>query len=171
MHVTLSRAGADEKHIVENMFTAFFLDLSQYDDKMFINAHGLPVWGEPNDTPRTHEQAARANWWVRDTGEHYIVRVDGNPAGFVIILDRSSNVLAEGVDYELMDFYIAPKYRRGGIGRQAARLAFELHHGRWQVFQLARNAPAIAFWHQVIAEYTGGNYDDLDGGVQQQFAN
>jgi hypothetical protein len=39
------------------------------------------------------------------------------------------------------------------------------------VFELARNAPALAFWHRIIGEYTDGRYEDLDGGTQQRFAN
>ena len=39
------------------------------------------------------------------------------------------------------------------------------------MFQLARNGPALAFWHKIIAEYTGNDYKSLDDGTQQRFSN
>jgi predicted acetyltransferase len=94
--------------------------------------------------------------------------VDGNPAGFLHIL-RDRRHLSHGVDQELLDFYIAPKYRRQGVGREAARQAFDLYPGTWQVYELARNEPAQRFWHAVIEEYTGGKYEDLNGSTEQRF--
>ena len=170
VNVELARV-ADQigARVVRNMFTAFFYDLSAYDDNLVINPFGLPTWapsGLPG--PRDHAECARLNWWVRDRCEAYVIRVDGKPAGFVHVL-RDRRHLAQEVDQELLDFYIAPKYRRKGVGRQAARLTFDLYPGTWQVFELARNEPALKFWHGVIEDYTGGNYQDMDGGTQQRF--
>lgn len=171
MDITLTRAGDNDRHVVTNMFTAYFYDMSQYDPNLIINQHGLPMWapsGLPG--PRSHEEAVTFNWWIRDRCELYIIRADGWPAGFVIVC-ADKGVLPEGVDFELMDFYIAPKYRRQGVGRQAARAAFDLHHGTWLVYQLEANLPARRFWQTVIAHYTGGAYENLDGGTQQRFRN
>ena len=45
-------------------------------------------------------------------------------------------------------------------------------HGKTTLgVQLARNAPAIAFWNHVIGEYTGGSYVRLDDGARQRFRN
>jgi predicted acetyltransferase len=171
MPITLARTSAETRHIAANLFTAYFYDLSQYDDQIVINAHGLPVWepfGLPG--PRTLDECAPYNWWVRDQCEIYLVLADGSPAGFVIIAAGLAHI-PEGIDFELQDFYIAPRYRRRGIGRIAARLAFELHHGAWVVYQLERNHPARVFWQGVVNEYTGGQYENLDGGTQQRFRN
>jgi predicted acetyltransferase len=171
MNVTLTLAVGQETQIVKNMFTAYFFDLSQYDPNLVINEYGLPTWlpfGLPG--PKTLPECAEFNWWIRDECELYLIQVDGNPAGFTIILTNIDH-LAEGVEVEILDFYIAPKYRRQGVGRLAALAAFETHHGRWQVFQLAKNAPAITFWHQIIAEYTNSNYESLEEGTQEQFTN
>jgi len=172
MEVTLTLSTPEDRHVVTNMFVAFFYDLSQYDENLIINAHGLPTWapaGLPG--PRTHQECVEMNWWIRDDCLLYIIKADGNPAGFVTICTEKKHLPID-VDFELVDFYIAPKYRRQGIGWKAARLAFETRHGGiWQVFQLARNAPALAFWHGFIADYTGGNYESLDEGTQQRFLN
>lgn len=171
MEVSLVRTTPETESVVRFFFVAFFLDLSQYDENIILNAHGLPTWapsGLPG--PSTVEDCATFNWWVRGEAERYLILVDGTPGGFLIISTGGDHIPA-GVDYELLDFYIAPKYRRRGVGRLAARLALDLHHGNWVVYQLERNMPARAFWQAVIAEYTDGNYENRDGGVEQRFRN
>ncbi len=171
MEIKLSRANEQEAQIVKNFFVAYFYDMSQYDDNLIINAYGLPMWepfGLPG--PTTFEECVQFNWWIRDKCFLYLIRANENPAGFVIICADKSH-LAPEIDYELLDFYIAPKYRRTGIGQQAARAAFDLFQGRWQVFELAKNTPALIFWQKVIADYTGGQYENLDSGTQQRFSN
>jgi len=159
-------------HIIKYFFVGFFSDLAQYDPNIIINQHGLPVWSPTpgGENIRTVLECADFNWWIRDKCEHWIIRVDGIPAGSVLILADKDH-LPDDVDCELLDFYITPKYRRQGVGKAAARLAFDLHHGSWQVFELARNAPAKKFWHAAIGEYTGNNFQNLDDGTQQRFRN
>ncbi len=168
MQISLTRGGADDDTIVENMFTMFFYELSRYDDKMEITRFGLPVYMPQGAPPQTHGECVRVNWWVRGGGERYVIRADGVPAGFLIILNGLS-VLPAGITIELADFWIVPKYRGRGVGRDAARLAFDLHHGSWVVYQLPRNEPAKRFWHRVIDEYTGGHFAMLEDGAQQRF--
>jgi predicted acetyltransferase len=175
VHVTLTR-DPDDLAIVRNMFTAYFYDMSQYDDGLAINCYGLPTWiasGLPG--PRTQEECAAHNWWIRGAAWPHVIRADGNPAGFTIILPHERHggptYLPPEIDYEVLDFWIAPKYRRQGVGRQAAWLAFDTYRGTWLVIELARNTPARAFWHGVIADYTAGRYDSLEGGTQQRFRN
>lgn len=169
--VALERTTEQTEHIVKNMFVAYLGDTAPYSDDCVINEHGLPVWGTFDlPTPRTHDECVRRNWWVRDRCEVYIVRSNGTPAGFMILLTDPTH-LPPGVNVELMDFYIAPKYRGQGLGRTAACAGFDLHHGCWQVEELARNVPAIRFWHSVIHEYTNGQYEDLHNGTRQRFRN
>lgn len=171
MQVTLALANKQDMRAVRHFFVAFFYDLSQYDDNLIINEAGLPAWkpfGLPG--PQTFDECATVNWWIRDRCEPYLIRVDGVPAGFAMICTEK-RFIPQGVDYELLDFYIAPRYRRQGVGRQAALAAFGLYHGRWAIFELEKNFPARAFWQTIINEYTQGNYDNLDGGTQQQFTN
>jgi len=150
---------------------AYLYDTAPYGDECVINEHGLPLCGTfdlPN--PRTHDECVGYNWWIRDQCERYIVHADAIPAGFAIIL-ADATYLPPAVDYEVMDFFITPKYRAQGVGRLASRTAFDLHRGWWLVGELARNAPAIRFWHSVIGEYTHGEYQDGENGTQQRFRN
>ena len=171
MQVEVTEATGEDRQIVRNMFLFYFHDLAQWDEGLAINAYGLPVWkafGDP--TPRTPEEAVTYNWWIRDECRLFLICVDDYPAGFAIINAQAKN-LPPNIDVDMLDFFIASKYRRKGIGRIAARSLFDLFPGRWEVAQLADNAAAIGFWHRVIGEYTGGNYETLDESARQRFDN
>ena len=169
--VELAEVTEETRHILRNFFSVYFSELSQWDEFVALNEHGLPVWtafGLPQ--PSTHDECVTYNWWIRDQCRQFLILADGHPAGFVIV-NAGPEHLPPETDYELLDFFIAHKYRRQGVGRQAARAAFDPFHGRWHVEQLAGNAPAVAFWQSVIADYTNGNYETLDDGARQRFRN
>ncbi|MEX1021349.1 MAG: GNAT family N-acetyltransferase [Litorilinea sp.] len=183
MNITLSQGTPQDRQIVENLMVAFFMDLARYDDQMLINAYGLPMFVPPEETSiesdtaapvdaaRTWEQCRRANWWVRDRCTLYVIRVAGVPAGYAAVLADPVYLPDAGVDFELVDFYIVPKYRGQGVGRAAARLVFDNHRGRWVVYELEKNQPARAFWQQILHEYTHGQFENRQGGVEQRFRN
>lgn len=171
MDVTVTPTTVVDRHVVTNMFTAYFYDMSQYDPELIINDPELPRWSPANGSGlQTRDQRVLFNWWLRDSCELYIIRADNTPIGFVIICANAAR-LPDGVEFEMMDFYIAPNYRRQGVGRRAARAALDLHHGTWVVYQLDANTPARCFWQQVLSDYTGGRFENLDGGTQQRFRN
>jgi predicted acetyltransferase len=53
------------------------------------------------------------------------------------------------------------KYRRHGIGKQAAYFIFDQFRGKWEVAQIAANPDARLFWRKVIGEYTGGKFEEV----------
>lgn len=173
MPVSVRPAVSDvDRSAVLNFFVAYLLDLSRYDDNLILNEHGLPMWepfGLPG--PTTPQECAAFNWWIRGRCLIYVIAVaEDRPAGFAVVCADHEHVPPE-IDFEMLDFYIAPKYRGQGVGRAAAGQIFERHRGVWQVLQLARNRPAIDFWHRVIGEITNNDFEILDDGAQQRFSN
>ena len=171
MPVTLVLITEETRHILRNMFTVYFSELSAWDDLVDFNEHGLPVWTAFDlPQPRSHDECADYNWWIRDFCELLLIEADGRPAGFVII-NVGPQHLPPDVDFEMLDFFVAHKHRRRGVGRQAARLAFDRHRGRWEVAELEGNQAAVAFWNRVVSDYIGGRYERLDEGARQRFTN
>jgi predicted acetyltransferase len=171
MQVTLTLANEREMRTVEHFFLDFFYALSQFDENIIINEAGLPTWkpdGLPG--PQTFAEFVTANWWIRGECLFYLIRVDDLPAGFVTIC-AEKKYLPEDVDFELLDFYITPKYRRQGIGRHAAMCALDQYHGRWVVYELAENLAARTFWQTVLTAYTHGHYENRADGTEQRFTN
>lgn len=180
MQITLTHGTPQDRQIAENFMVAFFMDLARYDQHIRINAYGLPIFvppGEPataenlGDWARTWAECRRANWWIRDRCTLYVIRVDGVPAGYAAVLADPSYLPDPELDFELLDFYIAPKFRGQGVGRAAARAVFDCHRGHWVVFELETNVPARVFWQRVLDEYTHGQFENRQGGTEQRFRN
>ena len=71
--------------------------------------------------------------------------------------------------FSMAEFFIMQKYRREGIGKEAARQLFTLHKGDWQVHQRENNIPAQEFWRKVINKYTDGQFSErLESGRRVQ---
>ena len=107
-----------------------------------------------------------------DGGHHaLLLRVAGRPAGFAIVDERSS--LPRSKDRRFVaEFFVVRAHRGRGVGSAVARAVFDRFPGRWQVFQMAENTAAQAFWRRVVAAYTGGRYAERrlpDGEVVQEF--
>ena len=169
MQVTLAEETEETAPALRNLFTVYFSELSQWDDLVALNEWGLPVWtafGVP--MPRTHDECTAYNWWIRGDCRRFLILADGKIAGFVIV-NAGPEFLPPDTDFEVLDFFVAHKYRRRGVGDAAARAVFDRFRGRWEVEQLAGNLPAVTFWNRVIEEYTGGHYERLDSGARQRF--
>ena len=135
---------------VRNMLVAYLNELAAWDPELVMNDVGLPVWrdfGLPG--PRTGPEAARHNWWIRDDCERLVIREGDAAVGFAIVASPPRHLDVD-VDHELVDFYVAPKVRKCGIGRSAARRIIDERVGSWILFTLAGNVGAQAFWRRVL---------------------
>lgn len=100
----------------------------------------------------------------------YLISVNKNYAGFALVKYET----AESNDhYSIAEFFIMKKYRRAGIGRSVVKNIFDLHKGKWQIFQWEQNQPARLFWKNVIHEYTNGEFAEQqkNGKYYQTFEN
>ncbi len=78
----------------------------------------------------------------------------GKIGGFLFVRRRR---LADGVlGANMEEFFVLNRYRRCGVGRRAAGLAFRMLPGRWQVKVLLKNRGARRFWRNVIAREASG---------------
>ncbi|WP_414162517.1 GNAT family N-acetyltransferase (plasmid) [Salmonella enterica subsp. enterica serovar Strathcona] len=88
-------------------------------------------------------------YWEESGREPYLFFVQGDVAGFALVRE------VEGSVREIAEFWVAPKHRRRGIGRAAAREIFRTHPGEWAVSSFPGSATAEAFWGNVIPEGHG----------------
>jgi predicted acetyltransferase len=61
-------------------------------------------------------------------------------------------------DHRLAEFFVTKSARRLGVGREAAVLIFNRFNGRWEITEMLRNQPAVAFWRDVVGGYTHGDF-------------
>jgi predicted acetyltransferase len=72
----------------------------------------------------------------------FLFQVDGRWAGFALV--------RAGPPHDMAEFFVMRKYRRRGIGREAAVQVFRRFPGKWTVRQRVYNPAATAFWRRVI---------------------
>ena len=126
--VEMELVSFEQKSVLHNL-----MELCQHDYSEFggeeVNEHGLFGYRYLD------------HYWTKAGRYAYFVRVDGKLAGFVLV-----RTLEEGdsMAYSRAEFFILRKYRRQGVGGQAARRVFDLSAGVWRVHQEAQNFPAQA---------------------------
>ena len=65
-------------------------------------------------------------------------------------LENGFALVRSGTPHDMAEFFVLRKYRRGGIGRAAARAVFARFPGAWQTRQQWENTGAIDFWRTAI---------------------
>ena len=86
-----------------------------------------------------------ALYWEDADRIPYLVRIGTENAGFALVRRHPATDFRE-----MAEFYIAPAWRRQGVGRDAARALFARHTGWWHLQILETNVAAQAFWRRVI---------------------
>lgn len=121
-------------------------------------------------SPMTQADIGDDGWWTADDFLYpwpddelqiFLVRVHERWAGFAWVA-RGSYVDPLTDDHYLMDeFFILRKFRRQGLGEQAAVRLFNRFEGVWEVGEIPANVEAQAFWRMVIGRYTDHHFREV----------
>ena len=85
----------------------------------------------------------------------YLIKAGGKVAGFALVT-LGSPAAEEPDVYDLAEFFVLRAHRRSGLGRRAACLLWNQLPGHWVVRCSESNPGALAFWSDVVAEFTHG---------------
>ncbi|HEV8586275.1 MAG TPA: GNAT family N-acetyltransferase [Methylomirabilota bacterium] len=120
--------------------------------QLYIYDLGGDRWTPERDgtyaPPRWHRR-----FWRRRGQHHFMMRVDGRPAGFALVRDRA-DFAGAGVR-EIAEFFVLAPYRGRRFGTRAALQIFATFPGRWEVSVLTWN-PAQRFWRRIIRRVAAG---------------
>ena len=146
--VDIHPVSADEKPILWDMLQAYIAELSAYTGGKPVNGvyayeYFDPYWSDANRWPI---------WAV----------VAGQRIGFALVY---SDKEAEAT--RMAEFYIRPEHRRNGLGVDFARQLLLRYPGPWRIRQIARNQPAVAFWHRVLERRTYSEARFLERGLER----
>ena len=150
MNVTLESAAA-KRETVENLFQLYVHDFADFWATRQIEL------GEDGRFPPYPPLAA---YWSEPGAEPWLIRADGDLAGFALI-DRHSHS-GQPVEFNMGEFFVARPYRREGVGHIAALLSIGERRGQWEIAVARRNAPAHPFWRGVAARAASGPVDEID---------
>lgn len=84
-----------------------------------------------------------------------LVRVLGQPAGFVIV---NSDPSAEQGRYLIEEFFIMKRFQQKGVGSEVASQVFDMFGQDWVVRVISENVKGQSFWKKVIGHYTDGEF-------------
>jgi len=98
-------------------------------------------------------------YWQKPEWVPLLILYHDKVAGFALVVSEGYSA-TRGITRVLPEFFVLKKYRRQGIGKQAAFQIFDKFPGRWQVMESDFNAAGQEFWRKVIGEYTGNQYTD-----------
>lgn len=87
----------------------------------------------------------------------FLIRTVARPVGFAFVT-RGSPATGDPDVWDIAEFFILRRHRRGGIGRRAAGLVWERFPGRWIVRISEGNRSAIPFWESTIRGYTNDQF-------------
>ncbi|MEC0232299.1 GNAT family N-acetyltransferase [Paenibacillus alba] len=141
MNIEMTLVPYEEKSVLYNLIQLYRYDSSEFDGHV-LNHHGMYLYKYFD-----HQ-------WTDEYRRPFIVKVDGEISGFVLIsLDVPKEYMklstAEKTNL-VSDFFIMRKYRRRGVGRYVAYSLFEQFSGTWEIRQTAANKTAYEFWKQII---------------------
>lgn len=99
-----------------------------------------------------------ARYWHEEGRFPFLIRVDGNLAGFALV-SRGSRVSADPGVWDMAEFFVVRRYRSRGIGAAVAREIWRRFPGAWEIRVLEANRAARAFWRATIGSFTARGAD------------
>lgn len=153
---TLIKATINDYPVIQNMGRFYVYDLSRFCGQAYegweFPANGL------------YECVDFKKYFENPKYRAFLVKMGNELAGFVLL--NQLEVMPE-VDWNMGEFFIAAKFQRSGIGKKVAKQVFDQFPGEWSVGAIPQNIRAVNFWRKTIAEYTQGQFNEVERTSEQ----
>ncbi|MDN4086238.1 GNAT family N-acetyltransferase [Paenibacillus polymyxa] len=146
MELKLVPVSPEDKSTLINLYELYEYDFSKYT-------------GRDVDRNGKFEVNIDYYWEGDERWNPFFIEVADTIVGFIVVLFENMDTDPDPT-HVIYDFMILQKYRRSGMGRKAAIMAFNMYKANWLVSQMAENITAITFWRSVINEFKKGNYTE-----------
>jgi len=144
LQIKITRAALEEKHIIHNLSQLYLYEFSQYMPAIKLESNGVY-----NGLPDLDD------YWESPHREPFIIHVNDELAGFVLVIKGSDDA-----PNEIGEFFIMNKFGGKGVGKFVAHTIFNMFPGNWLIHQMWNNYRAQAFWRSVVNAYTNGRYQE-----------
>lgn len=150
--VDVAPADRSEQETVASLLQLYLHDLSQFHDEI-----------RPGPDGRFPYAYADAYWQER-TRHPFLIRADGEIAGLAFVRGLQGFWI-------MAEFFVVQRWRRTGVGSEAATQLFRRFPGPWIVHELRRNLGAQAFWRQLARAVADGGVEETEttDGFTQRF--
>ncbi|KKD01805.1 acetyltransferase [Photobacterium halotolerans] len=157
MEVSLKRISVDSRHILENLFSYYVYDMSEF-----------MGWGPNSDGLFTFNPETLDSYWKETSHVPYFIYIDKEIAGFALV--RHYPIEPEVFDID--QFFVLRKFKGKGIGKKVFLAVVANHLGKWQIRVLKENEAALNFWISAVKNRVGSSYEvslDIDVDLEMYF--
>ena len=148
-----ARNSAVDRQYIQKAFADYLDDLT----RLNMNTGVFPAYGAGDQDFGDRQPDMMARWFADDSSHPLVILRNDQPVGFALV-SRPIMKRTDTADFRLAEFFVEKPVRRLGVGREAAELIFNRFSGRWEVTEILRNQPAVAFWRDVVGHYTHGDF-------------
>jgi len=140
--IELHDAQHDELETIENLMQFYTYDFSEW-LPLKLGEHGFF-----NTQPKL-------DYWRNPATRPFLIRVDGELAGFVTVDDETH---LHGAQHNIGYFFVSRRFRGQGVAKFVVSALLSRFPGQWQIFHIDANQPARRFWAKVIPDLTGSAF-------------
>ncbi|RON52229.1 GNAT family N-acetyltransferase [Pseudomonas frederiksbergensis] len=140
--IELHAAQRDELETIENLMQFYVYDFSEW-LPLKLGEHGLF-----NIQPKP-------GYWRNPATQPFLIKVDGELAGFVTVDD---DIHVAGAEFNIGYFFVSRRFRGQGVAKFVVSALLSRLPGQWQIFHIDVNQPAQRFWAHVIPVLTLGEF-------------
>ncbi|WP_212624772.1 GNAT family N-acetyltransferase [Pseudomonas sp. PP3] len=140
--ITLHAAHRDELETIENLMQFYTYDFSEW----------LPLTlGESG----FFQLRALPDYWDKPATRPFLIRVDGELAGFVTV-DGDTHL--PGAQFNIGYLFVSRRFRGQGVAKFVVSTLLSRFPGQWQIFHIEANPPARQFWAAVMPGISAGRF-------------
>ena len=140
--IELQAAQRDELETIENLMQFYTYDFSEWlplelGEHGFFNLLPLP------------------DYWQKPSTRPFLIKVDGELAGFVTVDDETH---LRGAEHNIGYLFVSRRFRGRGVAKFVVSTLLSRFPGQWQILHIEANEPARLFWIAVIPALTNGDF-------------
>ncbi|MBD8512874.1 GNAT family N-acetyltransferase [Photobacterium sp. CAU 1568] len=157
MEVSLKQIDLGSRNILENLFSYYVYDMSEF-----------MGWGPNSEGLYAFNSETLDSYWKEASHVPYFIYVDKEIAGFALV--RNYSIEPEIFDIE--QYFVLRKFKGKGVGKKALLAVVANHPGKWQIRVLKENEAALKFWDSAVKNIVGSRYDvslDIDVDLEMYF--
>ena len=153
LNIMLALVTESKKSVLRNLIKIYCYEWSQY--------NGIDI-DQNGDYAFEHDLD---RFFINDNHYAYFIMYKDNIIGFVLV-DTDIDYYKES-NYAISEFFVLNKYRKLGIGKQAAIEIFKRHKGKWEIKMHPKNKGSIKFWKIVVEEVSKNRKYKIEEGCKE----
>ncbi|MCG9671948.1 GNAT family N-acetyltransferase [Vibrio chagasii] len=143
MEVQLIEIKEQERKVLENLFSYYIYDMTEY-----------MKWSPNNEGKFSYDTSQFDVYWEREDHISYFIYVDAELAGFVLVRRYPSDLSI----YDIEQFFVLRKFKGQGVGKEALAQVVSVFTGKWQIRVLLENSAALYFWKSAVSRIVGDKF-------------